>query len=260
MFDYAFSDLKNTLKMFPVALFFARSDLKARYRRSVLGPLWLVLGTAIGVAGLGVLWSVILKVDRAVFIPSLTVGLIVWQFISGTVTESTRVFINNANILRNLKIPFIFYPTQLVMKQLVNFAHNALVIVVVLLIYHPLLGWAQWLLIPGLILLVGNLLWISLIMGMLGARYRDIEQLVNAVVPLLFFLSPVIYRPTQLGIQAKIAWMNPFTYLITVIRDPIQGVAPAPFVYVVSVAMLVLGWLASLWLLQRKYRRVAFWI
>lgn len=260
MFSYAIADLKRTLAMLPVAFYFARSDLKARYQRSVLGPLWLVFGTAIGVTGLGLLWSVLLHSNRAQFIPSLTVGLVVWQFISGTVTESSRTFINNWLLIRNLSIPFGFYPTQLIMRQLVNFAHNALVILVVLLIYPPPLGLAQLLVLPGLLLVVGNLWWVALVLGMMGARFRDLEPLIGAFMPLLFFLSPVIYRPDQLGIKSVLAWVNPFSYLITVVRDPVQGVVPAGFVYAGALGMLVVGWLFALWLLQGRHKRIAFWV
>jgi ABC-type polysaccharide/polyol phosphate export permease len=73
-------DLTEALKRLSVALYFAWSDTKARYKRSVLGPFWLVLSTMVGVVGLGVIWSVLLKVDRREFIPSLTIGLIVSSF------------------------------------------------------------------------------------------------------------------------------------------------------------------------------------
>ncbi len=260
MFSYAISDVKRTVAMLPVAFYFARSDMKARYQRSVLGPLWLVLGTAIGVTGLGLLWSVLLHSNRAQFIPSLTVGLVVWQFISGTVIESTRTFTNNWQLIRNLSIPFGFYPTQLIMRQLVNFGHNALVIIAVLLIYPPHVGMAQWLILPGLLLLIGNLWWVALVLGMLGARFRDLEPLIGAFMPLLFFLTPVIYRPDQLGIKAALAWVNPFTWLITVLRDPIQGTVPAAFVYLCATGLMVAGWLFAMWLLQSRHKRIAFWV
>ncbi len=175
MFAYALSDLKRTMAMLPVAYYLARSDLKARYRRSMLGPLWLVLGTAVGVTGLGILWSVLLHENRATFIPSLTVGLVVWQLISGTVIESTRTFSNNYLLIRNLAIPFGFYPLQLIMRQVVNFAHNALVILAVLLIYPPHWSAVQWLCLPGFLLVLGNLYWIALVLGMMGARFRDLK-------------------------------------------------------------------------------------
>ena len=256
----AIKDIKKTIKMLPVALFFAYSDLKARYRRSLLGPLWLVIGTTVGVAGLGLLWSILLKQDRHLFIPSLTVGLVTWQLISGTVIESSRTFVTNASLIRNVSIPFGFYPTQLVMRQLVNFAHNAMVIFVVLIIYPPNISIAQWLIIPGLLLLIGNLLWIAFLFGMMGARFRDLEPLISTFMPLMFFLSPVIYRPDQLGFKSALVWANPFSYLIAIIRDPIQGIVPEIFVYQGATLMLLVGWVFTFVLLQKKYQRIAFWV
>jgi ABC-type polysaccharide/polyol phosphate export permease len=256
----AIADLRATLALLPAVFFLTWSDTKARYQRSVLGPFWLVLGTMIGVAGLGFLWSTLLHSDRATFIPSLTVGLIVWQFISGCVTEGSAVFVRSSSVIRNLKIPFFFHALQTVMRQFINFTHNIVVIVVIFIIYPPHLSYAQMLVIPGLILLVCNLLWITMLIGMLGARYRDLEYLINSIMPLLFFLSPVIYRPENLGMKSHIVWLNPFTYLIAVVRDPLQGIASSCSVYIVSVLMLLVGGVFTLWLLDRKYKRIAFWV
>ena len=253
-------DFVESFNRLPLAFYFAWGDTKARYRRSVLGPFWLVLGTGIGVAGLGFLWSALLKVDRTSFIPSLTIGLVVWQLIAGCVTESPTVFTRNAAVIRNLKTPYLIFPVQLLLRQLINFGHNLIVVLVVLIIFPPPLSYVQLLIIPGFLLLIGNLLWIALMIGMLGSRFRDLEQLIGAFMPVLFFLSPVIYRPHQLGIKENIVWLNPFSYMISLIRDPIQGFAPPNFVYLVSFGMLVIGWIVSLLLLSRKHGRIAFWV
>lgn len=256
----AIEEVQKTLKLAPAAFFLTWSDTKARYRRSVLGPFWLVLGTGIGVAGLGFLWSALLRMDRTTFIPSLTVGLIVWQLIAGCISESSSVLIRNAMVVRNLKIPLLFFPLQLVLRQTINFGHNLIVILVVLVIFPPPLSAIQLLLIPGFLLLIGNLLWLAMVVGMLGARFRDIEPLIGAFMPMLFFLSPVVYRPDQLGVHSQIAWLNPFTYFISLIRDPIQGVMPPMFVYGTSTVMLLTGWGFTLILLGRKHSRVPFWV
>lgn len=260
-YAHSMSFLSFIRQSWTVALHFAWGDLKARYRRSVLGPLWIVLSTAIGVVGLGVLWSTILKQDRASLIPSLTVGLVVWQFISASVVESTGVFVRQAALIRNINVPFLIFPLQMVLRQLINFLHNTLIIVIVLLIYPPdaTLG-TVLLALPGLLLVTLHLLWIALFVGILGARFRDLEPLIGAIMPMLFFLSPVIYRPEHLGVDAQILWANPITYLIAVIRDPLQGVVPSWHTYGVTVAMLVVGWTVALWLLNRRKHRIAFWV
>lgn len=260
MLKNAAKDLKETIKLLPATVYLTWSDTKARYKRSVLGPAWLVLGTAIGVAGLGALWSTLLKVDRSTFIPSLTIGLIIWQLISGCVTESTSIYVRNASIVKNLNIPFLFFPLQLICRQLINFAHNLIVILVVLMIYPPKFTEAQFLLIPGFCLLIGNLFWISTLIGLIGARLRDLEPLIGSFMPLLFFITPVIYRPSSLGVNQKFVWLNPFSYLISLIRDPIQGVVPPYFVYYVSIIMLVVGGSITFLFMGRKYARFSFWV
>jgi ABC-type polysaccharide/polyol phosphate export permease len=223
------SDLLQTVKMLPLSLYFAWGDTRARYRRSVLGPLWLVLGTAVGVVGLGFLWSELLHVDKATFIPSLSIGLVVWQLLSGCILEASNIYIQNAKLIRNLRTPLLVFPVQLLLRQLINFGHNLLVVFVVLLIFPPPLSLTQLLLIPGLLIVVGNLFWISTLIGLLGARFRDLGPLVGSFMPLMFFLTPVIYRPKQLAMSEFIAWLNPLTYLVSLVRDPVLGVAPTSF-------------------------------
>ncbi len=183
------SDLVETLQKLPLALYFAWGDTKARYRRSVLGPFWLVMGTAVGVVGLGFLWSELLNVEKSTFIPSLSIGLVVWQLIAGCVMESSASFVQNAKLIRNLKTSFLIFPMQLLLRQLINFGHNLLVVIVVLLIFPPPLNINQLLVIPGIIIVIGNLFWIASLIGLLGARYRDLGPLIASFMPLMFFLD-----------------------------------------------------------------------
>lgn len=243
-----------------MAFFFAWGDTKARYRRSVLGPWWMVLSTAVSVAGLGFLWSLLLKDDPEKLVPSLTVGLVVWQFLAGCITESPSTFSRNAHFIRNIRIPFFVFPLQLLMRQLINLCHNAVVVIAVVAYFGSALTVNQLLIIPGLLLLLLNLAWISMLLAMAGARFRDAEQIVGALMPLMFFLSPVIYRPSQLPLAQEVVWANPFSYFITLIRDPIMGQVPPLFVYQVSVIALLVGGLFTLYMLGKHRQHISFWI
>lgn len=240
--------------------YFAWGDTCARYRRSNLGPFWLVIGTSVGIAGMSLLWSGLLKVDRSSFVPTMAAGIVLWQLIFGLITESPSIFSRNASVMRNLKTSYLIFPVQLLLRQLINFAHNFVVVFVVLLIYPPKLGLAQFLVIPGMILLVGNLLWIAILFGMLGARFRDLEQTIIVLMPMIFFLSPVLYLPEQLGPMEEFIWANPVTYMMSLVRDPILGFVPAPEVYIVSSLMLLAGWSATLWLYLKRQSRIPFWV
>jgi len=260
MLNAGIKDFVASMTQLPLALYFAWSDTKARYRRSTLGPLWLVVGTGISAAGLGLLWSILLKQDKSTFIPALTIGLVTWQFISGSIVDSTSVFVKNTPVIKNIETPFFIFPLQLLLRHLVNFVHNFIVVLIVLAIFPPPIGMAQLLLIPGLLLVILNLFWIVTFIGIVSTRFRDMEPIVSSLMPLLFFLSPVLYKPDHLGVMKNFAWVNPFAYFITLIRDPVQGVIPHGFVYLASIFMLIVGWVATLMLLSAKGKRLPLWI
>jgi ABC-type polysaccharide/polyol phosphate export permease len=253
-------DLTQAFRRLPVALFFAWSDTKARYKRSFLGPFWLVLTTMVGVIGMGYIWSILLRIDRAEFIPSLTIGLIVWQLISGCISESASVFYRQATQIKNINLPSFFLSIQLVFRHLINFGHNIVIFAIVMAIYPEHASLTAVLGAPGLILVLLNLLWLIQVLGYLGARYRDLEPLIVASLPILFFLSPVVYRASQLGKLASVMAFNPLTYWIGLIRDPLLGTIPSIETYVLAVVVTVAGWAAALWLTGSRRHRLPYWI
>lgn len=253
-------DLRKAVTLLPLIGFMARGDLRARYKRSVLGPLWLTLGTAIGTLGLGVVWSELFKMDRKHFVPALTSGLIMWQLLSGCIVEATTTYWRQAAIIRNISVPLSIHPIQLVVKHLINFAHNLPVFIIVVILFDVPVTIYTLLAIPCLILIAANLLWIALLFSMLGARFRDLEYLVAAVMPMLMFLSPVFYRPNYLPISEGIIWLNPFSHLIELVRYPLLGSAPPAFVVLTNVLFYVLGWLLTLYAFNAKRDRIAYWV
>jgi ABC-type polysaccharide/polyol phosphate export permease len=257
---FALSDLHGALKLLPVIMFMTKGDLKARYRRSALGPFWLTLGTAAGTLGLGLVWSELLKIDRNTFVPALTAGLIMWQFLSGCLTEATTTYWRQAAIIRNLSLPLSMHPLQMVIKHVINRAHNLPVFIVVVLWFRVPVNANTLLFIPCLILVVGNLLWLTILLSMLGARFRDLEYLIGAAMPMLMFLSPVFYRPDYLPLTGPLIWFNPFSHFIELIRYPLLGGVPPAFVVFTNIAFLIVGWAVALFLFTAKRTRIAYWV
>jgi ABC-type polysaccharide/polyol phosphate export permease len=239
----------------------AWSDVRARYKRSVLGPLWITLSTAIGVVGLGFVWSALFHLERKTYIPMLTVGLILWQFISGTIVESSSVFTRQAGLIKNLDLPISLHPAQLVLRQFINFAHNIpLYFIVVLLLGSPLNA-SCLLAIPALMLVILNLYWIVLLIGIFGARYRDLEYLIATTMPLLMFFSPVMYSPDNLPpTTGRFIWFNPLAHMIELVRYPLLGHDIPLFLLASNLSMLVVGGSITLFVFNKKRNRVALWV
>ncbi len=256
----AFTDFRAALRLLPLIAYMARGDLRARYKRSVLGPLWLTLGTAMGTLGLGVVWSELFKMERDKFVPALTAGLIMWQLLSSCILEATTTYWRQASIIRNVSMPLSVHPIQMVVKHLANFLHNLPVFVLVVFMFDVPVNRYTWLFLPCLLLIVANLLWITLLFSMMGARFRDLEYVVGAALPVLMFLSPVFYRPNYLPISGDIMWLNPFSYLIELIRYPLLGTPPPAFVVTTNLLYCVGGWIVAMAVFNAKRDRIAYWV
>ena len=242
------------------AAYLAWSDTKARYKKSVIGPFWPTLTNVFGILGLGTVWAHLLNQEMDTFIPQLTVGLITWQLIAGVLSEGPSTFSRQAGIIKNVAIPSWFFAVRALSKHLINLMHNVIIIVAVMVYYKVPLTESTWLVLPGLFLVILNLYWLLHFLGLAGARFKDIELLIVSVVPLLFFISPVIYRADKLPPSLNIVWYNPFSYMIEAIRTPLLGTAPPAQTWIVLLAMLVVGGSLT-WLYQRiKGKNLAFWV
>lgn len=242
------------------AIYLAWADTKARYKKSVIGPFWPTLTNVFGVLGLGLVWGHLLNQDMNTFIPQLTVGLIVWQLIAGTLTDGPQTFVRHAGLVRNVPIPSWFYTVRTLFKHLINLVHNSIILVGVMVYYQVPFTENTWLVMPGLLLVSFNLYWILHGLGLVGARFRDVELLLTSLVPLLFFISPVIYQANRLPVALNVVWLNPFSYMIEAIRTPLLGSAPDVLTWYVLVGMLVVGG-GLTWLLQRTQgKKIAFWV
>jgi len=253
-------DLTEAMSRLPLALYFAWSDTKARYKRSVLGPFWLVITTLIGVVGLGIIWSILLKVNREDFLPPLAIGLVVWQMIAGCVADAPSLFYRQSGQIKDINLPAFLVALQLMMRHLINFAHNFVVVGIVFLVFERHFSLVALLAAPGLVIVLLNLLWVVQLLGLIGARFRDVDPLVAAFLPILFFLSPVIYRAKQLGALKSIMAFNPLAYWIDLISQPLLGTAPSGRAYAVALAITGLGWLITLWATSRNRSRLPYWI
>ena len=260
-------------------------DIKQRYRRSVIGPLWITISMAVTAGALGGLYSQLFGQPIATFMPYVTVGFMVWYFISACVTEGTETFIANEGLIRFLPAPVMIYVFRTVWRQVLFFAHNLVVYVVVLVIFfryldepyrmvspngvlHPGLSWAALLAIPAFVLLVVNALWVVLLFGIVATRFRDIPPVVLSFIQLFFTMTPIIWTPDLLrgsgsgavAIVREVARLNPFYHFIEIVRAPLIGQVQSWTHWVVVGAFTLVGWTLALVALRNYRSRVSYWV
>lgn len=238
-------------------------DVLQAYRRSVVGPFWLTFGMAAQIAIMGTVFGLIFKTELEDFLPFLTIGIIVWGFISSTMNEGCFSFIAGESVIKQLNIPLIVHPLRVLWRNLVIFGHNILILPLVFLIFLKQPDWIALLAIPGLIILLGNLGWIIVVLGLLSARYRDMPPIVNSLATVAFYLTPIMWYPKLIGnneLAHILLGFNPFYHLVQIIRLPLLGEAPTMENWMISICMLLLGVLGSRLVFLKNRHKIAFWV
>lgn len=257
----AYFDFKKGLAMYPIWWGLAWKDIKQRYSRSLIGPFWITLSTGAMVAAMGPIYSTMLGQDVTSYVQYLAISLVIWQFISSTFNEAGAIFTGAEGYIKQISLPFSIFVLRLISKNILMLVHNALVIFIVLAIYPPE-DWRNLFWAPiGLLLIVLNLIWIVLFIGMLSARFRDIPQLVINLVQVSFFLSPVLWRADMLSLDRRfLADYNPLYHFMEVLRAPLLG-EPVSFVSSsVCVALLIIGGVSTFLFFAKLRARIPYWI
>jgi len=255
---------KNDL---PKGLLFARiwstlawHDIRQRYRRSVLGPFWFTLSTAIMVVVLGGLYSQILHHEISQYLPFLAAGLVVWQFISTSISEGCIVFITHGTLIKQIDLPLTVYACRVGWRNFVILLHSLPIVVFVLLIFGVWPNQEIFLLPFGLALLLLNAVWITVALGILCVRYRDVAPIVSNFLQVSFFITPVIWSPDILEGRSWIAACNPLYHLIEIVRAPILGQSIQAESWFWSIGLALVGFSVSQYLMLRYRDRVAYWL
>jgi lipopolysaccharide transport system permease protein len=149
-------------------------------------------------------------------------------------------------------------------RNLIVFGHNLVVFVLVASIFAVRPTPSMFLLPIGLAFAMVNYLWISLLLAMICTRFRDVIQLVANVSMVLFFVTPIFWRPEQLDAvptaRFLLADANFAYHLVNVIRAPLLGTAPDPLSFGYLAAAAVLGFTATALFSRRFYDRIAYWL
>jgi lipopolysaccharide transport system permease protein len=236
-------------------------DIKLRYRGSVLGPFWLTLSTAAMVAAMGVLYAALFHMDLHEYLPFLALSLVLWGFVAAIIGDACQSFTASEGMIRAMRLPFTLYGGRIVLRNVLVLAHNLVVIVVVFAIFGIAPGLTGLLALPAFAIWLIDGIALCLLLGAVCARFRDIPPIVNSVLQMIFFVTPVIWKPEAVGPERQ--WLlpyNPFFAILETVRGPLLGSVPSAALYVSALAASLLLWVLA-WLLFARVRgRIAFWL
>lgn len=179
--------------------FFARRDVKVRYKQAFLGAAWAVLQPLIGAISFTIVFSGLAGIDvedRSYFAFALS-GFVVWSYFSAALSNATFSVLHNSELLTKVSFPTIVVPIAAVLPALVDFTVGIVLALIVSLSSGNGLSAVRLAIgLPlGVVLLMATVVGPALFFSASIVKYRDVGALAALALQLLLFISPVAYPP-----------------------------------------------------------------
>lgn len=199
-----------------------QKEIRGKYKASVLGVLWSFINPLLQVVVYSIVFPYMLGNTGDDYIIYLITGIIPWTYFNSAMTGCVSCIKNNAGIIKKVYFPREILPLSTVLSAFINFLISCVIILVFCLFWNTGISW-HILLAPLLGLLEGILiLGIGFILSACDAYVQDLEYIVNFVLMLAFYGSPIVYKLSTFkdaSILATAIKINPFTCLINAYRD-----------------------------------------
>src|SRR5690625_2446079 len=212
--------IKEIKKRKDLILYLVKSGLKAEHRNSYLGYFWWLLDPLLNIAVYYFLVVIILGRGGPDYPIFLTIGLIVWRWMSSSINTSANSVLRYSSIINQVYLPKFIFPLSFTITQLVNFLFGTIVIGIFLAIFGVTPTWHIVYLPVIIIITVAFLLAIGSVLGYFTVFIRDIDNLLTHIIRIFFYASPIIWEggrlPPEYGLFVA---LNPIAIIVDSFRD-----------------------------------------
>ena len=197
-----------------------KKDIRGKYKGSFLGVLWSFINPLLSVLVYAIDFPYIMRIKVENYLIYLITGIIPWTFFTSSINMGLISVLSNADIIKKVYFPRIILPISTVTSCLVNFLISCLIIVLFCLgsglgisfqiLWLPLIALIQYVMLLGF----------TFILSAIEMYMRDIEHIVNFILSMAFYVTPILYTPDIF--PEKLAWVlkvNPMAYLVNAYRS-----------------------------------------
>ena len=219
----------------------ANREITQRYKQSILGYAWVILNPLFQLIVMSFVFSTIMRVPSlgVPFIIFLSVALLPWNLFSTSLISSSTVLVQNSNLITKIYFPREILVYATIIAKIVDFLYSCIVLVFFLIIFqipiHLSILWVPVIFSIQLILMTG----LSLLVSAFNLFYRDIQYLLNLILLVWMYLTPVMYPVEIIPEQYRFVFsLNPMSVIINAYREVIIGQGN-PNLNSLSIAFLV---------------------
>lgn len=197
-----------------------KKDIRGKYKGSFLGVLWSFINPLLSVLVYAIVFPYIMRIKVENYLIYLITGIIPWTFFTSSINMGLISVLSNADIIKKVYFPRIILPISTVTSCLVNFLISCLIIVLFCLgsglgisfqiLWLPLIAIIQYIMLLGF----------TFILSAIEMYMRDIEHIVNFILSMAFYVTPILYTPDIF--PENLAWVlkvNPMAYLVNAYRS-----------------------------------------
>jgi ABC-2 type transport system permease protein len=222
-------------------------DIKVRYKRSILGVTWTMLGPLLNMLTLTLVFSALLKTSIANYPVYFMTGFLFWNFFSQSTTSAATQTQDANAIGKRTFVPRSVFVAAAIGVALVNLILSLVPLLGILAVTRFPLH-ATWLFLPvsiaiGALFAAG----VALLLFTLASRFSDVREMYTVFVQVWFYLTPVVYHVSIVPSRYRVPiWLNPMYYLVQTFRKPIyEGGLPPWDVLLASIAISVACFLSG---------------
>lgn len=228
-------------------------DLTIRYKRSVLGFFWTMLHPLLMMLIFLVVFSQVFRFTTPHYETYFLSEYIGWMFFSQTVTHVMMAVQWNGPLLKRVRVPPSIFTISATLSGFVNLALSVVMLLVIMLIVRAPLKPVLWFLPFALLILALFTFGIALAFGAISVFFADVREMVQAALPALMYLTPIIYPISIIPDHWRPFFaLNPLAYVLEIVRDPLYyGILPTGLTLTIAIVMSI-GSVAFGWMIFRR--------
>ncbi|HSW69967.1 MAG TPA: ABC transporter permease [Gammaproteobacteria bacterium] len=242
----------------------AFSDIRTKYRRSLLGLAWALIQPLSLTLLLAFIMGNFFHTPINDYAPFIFSGLIIWEFITSSAVNGCVSFINAEGYIKQFRHPLMIYTLRNVIPCMINLFCACSGLILWVLLWSPQNFGVSWLSLITAFPLLFFFAWpICTITAFIGIRFRDFSQLILIILQIIYYVSPIFFMP-KLFVAAKLDFLveyNPIYHLLNLFRMPLlEGALPSLNDYLYVLLSSTLLWLLVWFLVRRHENKVIFYL
>jgi len=236
-------------------------DVKVRYKQTALGAAWAIIQPLFMMIVFSLFFGRLARVpsDGIPYPVFSFCALLPWQLFAHALTESSNSLVGNQNLITKVYFPRLVIPLAAVLGGVIDFLIAFAILLLLMLYYGIVPGWAILTLPAFLLLAIATALGVGLWLSALNVQYRDVRYTINFLVQFWLFATPVAYPSSLIPEKWRVFYgLNPMAGVVEGFRWALLGKSEPPGMMLwVSVVMVVLILTGGLYYFRRMEQEFA---